>query len=149
MPAMIIWHLPNLEWSIPVVDTPQWHQCFPSSHHTQCPTHCSYRSQLCLHLECGHPPVAVDQLCKKLWNHRSLTINSTFKLCWHVYCTHYIPPCMGVKHCMAGKFGGEFNLADYERTTKLNSANSHDVRNVCGRGLVATLEFSLFLICQK
>jgi len=56
----------DLEWSILAVDTPQWHQYCSSHHHTQYPTHCSYTSPLCLHLEYYHPPVAVDQLCMEL-----------------------------------------------------------------------------------
>ena len=39
-------------------------------------------------------------------------------------------------YCMTGNFGGEFNLADYERTAKVSSLCA------CGRGLVATLELS-------
>ena len=48
------------------VDTLQWHQHFPRSHRTQCPTHCLCRSPLCLHLQCYLLPVAADQLCKEL-----------------------------------------------------------------------------------
>ena len=56
----------NLEWSILAVDTQPWHHYCPRSHHTQCPTHCSYRSPLFPHLEYYHLPVAVDQLYKEL-----------------------------------------------------------------------------------
>ena len=49
-----------------VDDTPQWHQHFPRSRHTQYPTDCSYRSPLCLHLLCCLPQVAADHLYKKL-----------------------------------------------------------------------------------
>ena len=58
--------LSNHEESILVLDTLQWHQYCSSSHHTQCPTHCSYRSPLSPHLECYHLLVAADQLCMEL-----------------------------------------------------------------------------------
>ena len=41
----------DLAQNTQAVDTPQKHQHFPKSHHTLCPTHCSYRSPLYLHLE--------------------------------------------------------------------------------------------------
>ena len=56
----------DFEWSIPALDTPQQRQHFPRSHHTQCPTHCSCRSPLFLHLLCYLLPVAADQLYKEL-----------------------------------------------------------------------------------
>jgi len=58
--------LSDLEWSIQAVDTPQWHQYCSMSHHTQCPTHCSYRSLLGPHLECYLLLISADQLCKEL-----------------------------------------------------------------------------------
>ena len=60
-----LWHA-DLQQSILAVDTPQWHLYCSRSHHTQCPTHCSYRSPLCLHWECYLPLVAADQLYKEL-----------------------------------------------------------------------------------
>ena len=56
----------DLEWSIQAVGTPQWHQYCSSHHHTQCPTHCLYRSPLCPHLEHYLQLTAVDQLSMEL-----------------------------------------------------------------------------------
>ena len=56
----------GLEWSIPAVDTPPWHQYCSSHHHTQYPTHYLYTSPLCPHLECYLQPVATDQFCMEL-----------------------------------------------------------------------------------
>ena len=56
-----------LEQNIPVADTQLQHQVFPRSQYTQCPTHCSCRSPLCLHCQCYLLPVVVDQLCKELF----------------------------------------------------------------------------------
>ena len=57
----------HLEWSILAVGTPLWHQYYSRSHHTQCPTHCSYRSPLSLHLERYFLQVGADRLCKVLF----------------------------------------------------------------------------------
>ena len=56
----------DLEQSILAVDTPQWRHYCSRSHHTQCPTHCSYRSPLCPHWECLLQPVAIVHLRKEL-----------------------------------------------------------------------------------
>ena len=56
----------DLEQNIPAVDTPQQHQHFPRSPHTQYPTHCLCRSPLCLHLQCYLQLVAADQFYKEL-----------------------------------------------------------------------------------
>ena len=56
----------HLEWSIPAVDTLQWHQYCSRSHHTQSPTHCLCRSPLYPHLGYYSPPVAVVQLSMEL-----------------------------------------------------------------------------------
>ena len=56
----------DLEWSTQAVCTLQWHQYCSRSHHTQCPTHCSYRCPLCLHLECYLQPISLDQLSMEL-----------------------------------------------------------------------------------
>ena len=87
----------NLEWSIPALDTPQWHQQFPRSHHTQCPTHGSCRSLLCLHLECFLLPVAAEQLYMGLYNRTEMYRNQTFILLllsstWPSISVHYRIP---------------------------------------------------------
>ena len=56
----------DLDWNNLVVDTPQQHHCFPKSCHTQYPTNCSHRFQVCLHLQCFLLPVVAGQLCKEL-----------------------------------------------------------------------------------
>ena len=50
----------------PAVDTPQMHQYFPRSHHTQYPTYCSCRSLLGLHLQHYLLPVVFDRLHMEL-----------------------------------------------------------------------------------
>ena len=69
----------DLESSILAVDTPQWHQYCSRSHHTQYPTHCSYRSPLCPHLECYHLPVAADQLYMEL--HKKVVLQQCTTYC--------------------------------------------------------------------
>ena len=80
----------DLESSIPVVDTPQQHQYFPRSHHTQSPTHCSCRSPLCLHLQCYLLPVAADQLYMELHVRQRQKFYINFVDFTSLHCTTYL-----------------------------------------------------------
>ena len=78
----------NLQQDSPVVDIPQWHQYFPRSQDIQYPTHCSYRSPLCLHSQCYLLPVVADQFYRELFtqtkkhNHHVVGWSSQLRQLW-------------------------------------------------------------------